>query len=262
MFSFENQVCLITGAGSPTGIGFATAKALGLLGGKIYMIATSDRIFERANELKELGIDAKGVICDLRDASQVTRTIEEIEKESGKIDVLVNNAGINSTSNHTVYDKKSQPNFAELEDDDWYRVLDINMKTNYNVSKNVLKIMKKNKYGRIVHISSVTGPIVTQRGLAAYATAKSAILGMSKTIALEEGINNITSNAVLPGWINTGILDEASLKYGEYTPIGRPARAEEVASAVVFFASKEASYVTGQELIVDGGNVIQECKGV
>ena len=136
------------------------------------------------------------------------------------------------------------------------------MKTNYNVSKNVLKIMKKNKYGRIVHISSVTGPIVTQRGLAAYATAKSAILGMSKTIALEEGINNITSNAVLPGWINTGILDEASLKYGEHTPIGRPARAEEVASAVVFFASKEASYVTGQELIVDGGNVIQECKGV
>lgn len=200
------------------------------------------------------------MICDLRDASQVTRTIEEIEKESGKIDVLVNNAGINSTSNHTVYDKKSQPNFAELEDDDWYRVLDINMKTNYNVSKNVLKIMKKNKYGRIVHISSVTGPIVTQRGLAAYATAKSAILGMSKTIALEEGINNITSNAVLPGWINTGILDEASLKYGEHTPIGRPARAEEVASAVVFFASKEASYVTGQELIVDGGNVIQECK--
>ncbi len=263
MFSFVNRVCLITGAGSPTGIGFATAKGLGCAGGTVIIIATTSRIFERAKELESMGINAEGVICDLTDINQVNRMIDAIIGKYKKIDVLVNNAGISSTASagNNNSNEKAHPYFYEVSESKWDRVLDTNLNTNVNITKRVLRKMRENGYGRIVNVSSVTGPRVTQAGLAAYSCAKAALIGLSKAIALEEGINNITCNCVLPGWVDTGVLNENGLNIAKNTPVGRAGSTDEIASAIIYLASSEASYVTGQELVVDGGNIIQEIKG-
>ena len=116
-------------------------------------------------------------------------------------------------------------------------------------------------YGRIVNISSVTGPVVTIDGSSAYATAKAAVTGMTRSIALEYGRQGITCNAVLPGWIATESSSDGEIRAGQATPAGRPGTPDEIAAAALFLASQEASYVTGAMLIVDGGNTLQEMKG-
>lgn len=121
--------------------------------------------------------------------------------------------------------------------------------------------MAENNYGRIVNVSSVTGPIVSNPGEAAYSAAKAGIIGMSRALAIEVGKNNITVNNVLPGWIATASQTEGEAQGGLNTPLGRSADATEVANAIVFLASREASYITGESLVVDGGNTIQEYKG-
>ena len=253
---FENRVCLVTGAGSPTGIGFNTAKILGGLGGKIAIVATTDRIYERAEELKAEGIDARGYIADLMDREQVKKLVAAVTEEFGRIDVLVNNAGMVQ-----VGVEEDFSGFLDMTYESWDDAIDRNLNITFNVTKEVMPFMVDAGYGRIVNVSSVTGPVVSNPGEASYSAAKAGVVGLSRALAIEFGSNGITVNCVLPGWIGTASQTEAEAAGGLNTPLRRSANAREVANAIVFLASEEASYITGESLVVDGGNTIQEYKG-
>lgn len=254
---FEGKICLVTGAGSESGIGFHTAKLLGELGGTVIMAATTDRIMKRQQELEKLAIDAHGVIADLMDRNVVKELIADIIEKYGKIDVLVNNAGMVQTG----VCEEEFDNFEDIPYDSWDRDMARNLNIPFNVTRETLAHMKKNRYGRIVNTSSVTGPLVSNPGEASYSAAKAAIIGMSKAIAIETGAYNVTINNVLPGWIQTASQTEGEYQGGFNTPMKRSGTAEEVASMIVFLCSERASYITGQDFVVDGGNTIQEYKG-
>ena len=253
---FENRVCLVTGAGSPTGIGFSTAKILGGLGGRIAIVATTDRIHERADELKAEGIDAKGYIADLMDRKQVKKLAADVMEEFGRIDVLVNNAGMVQVGMEEDFS-----GFLDMTYESWDDAIDRNLNITFNVTKEIMPFMVDAGYGRIVNVSSVTGPVVSNPGEGSYSAAKAGVVGLSRALAIEFGSNGITVNWVLPGWIGTASQTEAEAAGGLNTPLGRSADAAEVANAIVFLASEEASYITGESLVVDGGNTIQEYKG-
>ena len=249
---FENRVCLVTGAGSPTGIGFSTAKILGGLGGRIAIVATTDRIHERADELKAEGIDAKGYIADLMDRKQVKKLAADVMEEFGRIDVLVNNAGMVQVGMEEDFS-----GFLDMTYESWDDAIDRNLNITFNVTKEIMPFMVDAGYGRIVNVSSVTGPVVSNPGEGSYSAAKAGVVGLSRALAIEFGSNGITVNCVLPGWIGTASQTEAEAAGGLNTPLGRSADAAEVANAIVFLASEEASYITGESLVVDGGNTIQ-----
>ena len=213
MFNLKGKVALVTGVGSPEGIGFASAKLLAKAGAKLFITSTTKRILEREKELKSLfGND------------QPTKKFIEHSLES------------------------------------WNYGIDINLKSTFLVTRYILPYLKKQKFGRIINISSVTGPIVGISGSTVYGSAKAAMLGLTRSLAIEEGKNGITVNCVGPGWIKTGSSSEEEIIAGQFTPIGRPGFPEEIGHTVVFLASKEASYITGQIIFVDGGNTIQEYK--
>lgn len=255
--NFENQVCLITGAGSPSGIGFSAAKIFGSLGAKVALTSTTDRIFERVRELEDMGITAKGYAFDLMDRKQAEEMVSRVISDFGSIDVLVNNAGM-------VQVGQKDEDFSHMLDityESWDDSIGRNLTLCFNVTKLVLPHMAGRNYGRIVNVSSVTGPVVSNPGEAAYSAAKAGIVGMSRALAIEVGSRHITVNCVLPGWIGTASQTESEEAGGLNTPLRRSADAAEVANAIVFLASREASYITGESLVVDGGNTIQEYKG-
>jgi 3-oxoacyl-[acyl-carrier protein] reductase len=253
---FEDKVCLITGAGSKSGIGFSTAQIIGKLGAIVLLVATSERIYDRAKELEALGIETKGYIADLMDRKQVNNLINRIIEEHQRIDILINNAGMTQVGSEEIFS-----DFANMKDNEWDLTISRNLTTCYNVTHSVLPHMINNNYGRIVNVSSVTGTIVSNPGESAYSAAKAAMIGMSRSIAIEVAKNNIMMNNVLPGWIATGSQTESEAAASLNTPIGRGGKPEEVGHMIVFLASEQASYITGQTFIVDGGNTIQEYKG-
>src|SRR6202040_4344969 len=143
---------------------------------------------------------------------------------------------------------------------DWLRQIEITLHTAFLMTRAVLPLMTQRKYGRIVNVSSVTGPLVSNQGSAAYGAAKAAMDGMMRAVALETARDGITINAIAPGWIATASSTESERVAGLHTPVGRSGTPEEVAAAACFLVSREASYVTGQSLVVDGGNILQENK--
>jgi 3-oxoacyl-[acyl-carrier protein] reductase len=254
--SFSGRTCLVTGAGSPDGIGFETAKLLGLLGGRVLLVSTTERIAGRARELQEFGIEAEGMTADLMDRGQVTAIVQSAVANYGSIDVLINNAGMTQVGQPEDFSL-----FAEMTPESWDQDIARNLTLCFNVTHAVLPHMQKQNYGRIVNTSSVTGPLVSNPGEAGYSAAKAGIVGMSRAIAIESAQNNVTINCVLPGWIATASQTESEAAAGQITPAGRSGTPEEVANLIVFLASGRASYITGQTFVVDGGNTIQEYKG-
>ncbi len=258
MAGFGGRVALVTGAGSPTGIGFASARMLGREGAVVAVAATTERIHDRAEELRAEGIDAVGFVADLTDADAAAAMVAAVLARFGRLDVLVNNAGMVQTGHPEDLEGGL---VAELDVERFRRDLALNLETAFNVSRAALPGMLERGYGRIVMVGSVTGPVATNPENAGYAAGKAGMDGLMRTIALEAGRSGVTCNSVLPGWIATGSQLQEEDVAGRNTPIGRSGTPEEVAAAVVFLASEDASYVTGHAMVVDGGNTIQEYKG-
>jgi 3-oxoacyl-[acyl-carrier protein] reductase len=257
MGRMDGRVALITGTGSPTGIGFAAARALGREGAMLAIASTTDRIAEREDELRAEGRTIAGFVADLTVFEQARAMVDSVLDIYGRIDALVNNAGMVQTG---VDESSLSPRFHELSESDWDRAISLNLGTAFNVTRNVVPGMIERRYGRIVMVSSATGPVTAIPESVGYGAAKAGMDGLMRGLALEAAPFGVTCNSVAPGWIETGSSEPSELVAGRHTPIGRSGTPEEVASLIVFLAAEESSYVTGRSIVVDGGNTIQEYK--
>jgi 3-oxoacyl-[acyl-carrier protein] reductase len=245
--NFEGQVALVTGASR--GIGRAIAAELAARGLKVIGSATTEAGAAQISEALAAHPGCKGIRLDVNDGAGVEGAIEAIVKEHGALHVLVNNAGI------------TRDTLAmRMKDEDWDAVLDTNLKAVFRVSRAVMRTMMKQRYGRIVSITSVVGASGNP-GQANYAAAKAGVAGMTRALARELGSRGITVNCVAPGFIQTDmteVLPEAQkAALLQQIPLGRLGAPEEIAQAVAFLASPQAGYITGTELHVNGGMFMQ-----
>ena len=252
----EDKVAFITGVGKPDGIGFATARVLAQEGATLAVVDIAGAVHDRAEELRGEGFAVSSHTADLTQMDAVGRSVDEALKRHGRIDVLVNNAGL------VVYGKKMDfTAFQDLTEAEWDFGIAMNLKTQFNVTRCVVPQMIARRYGRIVNVSSVTGPVVSNPAESVYSAAKAGVLGMTRGLALDVAKHGVTANAVGPGWIATGSQSEGEDVGGLNTPLGRSAYPEEVAKLICFLGSDDAAYITGQLFVIDGGNTIQEYKG-
>ena len=256
-FDLLGRTALVTGAGSATGIGFASAVALGEMGARVIVTGTTARIHERVSELEALGLDAVGLIARLdteAGAAAFSNGLADVAAGVGGMPtILVNNAGM-----VTVDDAEIAQGGIEMSTSEWESALAINLTTAFHATRAIVPFMRTARWGRVINITSVTGPVMGVRGDLGYAAAKAGMAGLTRALAVDEAALGITVNAVAPGWIATGSQLPNEAAEGHLVPMGRSGTAAEIASAVAWLASPGASYITGQIIVVDGGNSVGE----
>jgi 3-oxoacyl-[acyl-carrier protein] reductase len=241
---FTDQIVIVTGASR--GIGRELAMAFAREGANVACVATSESgSGATATAIRAEGGQAKAFACDVSSSEAVEALFAAVLEQMGTPSVLVNNAGI---TRDTL--------LLRMKDDDWDNVIDVNLKGAFLTTRAATKSMMKARYGRIINISSVVGSSGAA-GQANYAASKSGLFGLAKSVAKELGSRGITCNVVCPGFIETDMTESLSEEMRAYVvktaPAGRLGKPEDIAAAVLFLASKEAAYVTGQILTVDGG---------
>ncbi|MBI2996513.1 MAG: 3-oxoacyl-[acyl-carrier-protein] reductase [Candidatus Melainabacteria bacterium] len=239
----KDQIAIVTGSGR--GIGLAIAKKLASAGATaIITDITQESADSGAKELKDAGLKAHSVLCNVTDVSSVEKMTEEVISKFGKVDILVNNAGITKDTL-----------LMRMKLEEWNAVIETNLTSVFKVTQSVIKHMSKANFGRIVNIASVIG-MHGNFGQANYAASKGGVIALTKTIAKEYASRNITCNAIAPGFIDTPMTQklkpEIKEQYLKFIPLARFGQPEDVAEAAFYFCTG-GSYVTGQVIVVDGG---------
>jgi len=243
--TLAGQVAIVTGGSR--GIGAAIARDLAAAGAHVVVTCREQRAQADAvvAGIQAAGGSAEAVMFDVAVSSEVEATMREVVARLGKVDVLVNNAGVSADGL-----------IVRISDDQWQRVLDVNLKGVFNCTKSVARPMMRARAGRIINLSSVVG-VTGNTGQAAYAAAKAGIIGFTKSTARELASRGITANVVAPGFIETDMTEDldagARDMYRAMIPLGRLGRGEDVAAAVTFLAGPGASYITGQVIHINGG---------
>ena len=246
-FDLSNKTAIVTGASQ--GIGETIAIEMAKSGATVFCLARNKEALDTTiKKITENGGKATAFSCDISNNDDFKSIILNIVKEYSSIDILVNNAGI--TKDNLL---------MRMSDDQWDDVLNINLKGSFTCIRSVIKHMMKKKFGRIINITSIVG-ITGNAGQANYAASKSGLIGLTKSIAKEVASRGITANCVAPGWIETSMTDQLSTevknKFLSQIPAGKIGQSKDIANAVIFLASDEAQYITGQTITVDGGRII------
>jgi NAD(P)-dependent dehydrogenase (short-subunit alcohol dehydrogenase family) len=259
MKRLDGKIALVTGAAQ--GIGAGISRVLATHGAVVALTDVSEAVMETTEALQEEGLAAYGWVMDVTDRDQVDGVVEKVIEEHGKVDILVNNAGI--------YPRRG---LVEMDDKFITRMFEINVFGMFRCTRAVLPGMMKRRYGKIVNMSSVTGPMVgtPAGGQTAYAATKSAVQGFTVALALEVAQSGVNVNCIMPGYIESrsawGLrgsegdedADQAMREFGLKIPWGRQGTPEEVGKLVFFLASDESRYITGASMVIDGGNILQE----
>ena len=244
MFSLKNKVAIVTGASR--GIGKSIAQKISEAGAHTVCVSrTKDDLQKISNELNNVGHSASTFPCDVSNLNDFKKLVEDTVSKYEKIDILINNAGI------------TQDNLImRMPESEWDKVIEVNLKGVFNGIKSVSRQMMKQKYGRIINISSIVG-LIGNAGQANYAASKAGLIGLSKSISKEVGSRNITSNVIAPGYIETDMTsfidDKNKENIIEQLSIKRMGMPEDIANMVSFLCKDESEYITGQVLPIDGG---------
>jgi 3-oxoacyl-[acyl-carrier protein] reductase len=245
----KNKVAIVTGSGQ--GIGREIALTLAKEGTKVVVADIAATVNDVVKEIEKIGSQALAIKVDVSKRKETEEMAQKTLQKFGRIDILVNNAGI--------FPFKS---LLEMEEEDWDHVLNVNLRGVFNCTKAVLPIMVKQKYGKIINIASIAGTKVGFSNLVHYSASKGGILGFTKAAALELAQYNINVNAIAPGVIDTpgvrtGMDNKTLEQFTNTIPVKRMGKPVDIANAVIFLASDESSYITGECIVVDGGFTIQ-----
>jgi len=241
MFDLNGKVVLITGATG--GIGKSIARKMREKGAKLILSGTRQDVLN--NIVSEFGNETKGIVTDLNDKDDIISLADEAEKCFGQIDVLINNAGVTADNL-----------FMRMKDEDWEKVININLTAGMRLTRQVIRGMIKKRFGRVIFISSVVG-YTGNAGQTNYSASKSALVGLTKSLALEVASRGITCNLIAPGFISTPMTDKLSddqkNNIVKNIPVNRLGMPDDISNACVYLASDEASFITGSTLHINGG---------